>query len=126
MPPEPALMLGQTRTTTPASPVQLAESVAVMSSAVFSVRSTVAKLRFVIENPQLMGAACVGNGQATIAAPARVPNANCRMAGRRLIWHTTGPTRTWLSLSGVNGKVARHSPPSVVTSTVFVAPSPLR
>src|SRR5689334_11278701 len=85
VPPEPALMLGQTRTTTPASPVQLAESVAVMSNAVFSVRSTVPKLRFVIEKPQLMGAACEDNGQATTAAPARAPIANCNMADRRLI-----------------------------------------
>src|SRR5256885_9754738 len=85
VPPEPALMLGQTRTTTPASPVQLAESVAVMSNAVFSVRSTVPKLRFVIVNPQLMGAACVGDGQAKTAAPARVQSANCRTDDLELI-----------------------------------------
>src|SRR4051812_6997892 len=82
VPPEPALMLGQTRTTTPASPVQLAESVAVMSKTVFSVRSTVPKLRLVIVNPQLMGTACVGNGQATTA---RAQSANCREADRKLI-----------------------------------------
>src|SRR6266704_2252747 len=85
VPPEPALMLGQTRTTTPASPVQLAESVAVMSNAVFSVRSTVPKLRFVIVNPQLMGAAWVGNGQTTTTASARVQSVSCRIADRRLI-----------------------------------------
>src|SRR5262245_20629017 len=84
VPPEPALMLGQTRTTRPASPVQFAESVAVISNAVLSVRSTFPKLRFVIVNPQLIGAACVGIGQAT-AAPARVQSANFGMADRKLI-----------------------------------------
>src|SRR6266545_1656427 len=85
VPPEPALMLGQTRTTTPASPVQLAESVAVESIVVFRVRSTVPKLRFVIVNPQLMGAACAGAGYAIAQAAVSAPIAQCRMAERSLI-----------------------------------------
>src|SRR5262249_30275581 len=85
VPPEPALMLGQTRTTVPASPVQLAESVAVESIVVFSVRSTVPKLRLVIVNPQLRGVACAGRGQAIMAVPARAAIAQCRMAERSLI-----------------------------------------
>src|SRR5262245_55035692 len=85
VPPEPALMLGQTRTTVLASPVQLAESVAVESMVVFNVRSTVPKLRLVIVNPQLMGVACAGRGEAIIAAPARAAIAQCRKAKRSLI-----------------------------------------
>src|SRR5215468_7713548 len=85
VPPEPALMLGQTRTTVPASPVQFAESVAVESIVVFSVRSTVPKLRFVMVNPQLMGVACAGCGLAIAQVAANAPIAQCRMAERSLI-----------------------------------------
>src|ERR1700745_4036774 len=93
VPPEPALMLGQTRTTVPASPVQLAESVAVVSMVAFSVRSTVPKLRLVIVNPQLMGVACAGRGEAIIAAAASAAIAKCRMAERSLIGTPTGRRR---------------------------------
>src|SRR5215510_5736459 len=85
VPPEPALMLGQTRTTVPASPVQLAESVAVESIAVLSVGSTVPKLRFVIVNPQLMGVACADPGLVIAAAATSAPSTSGTIAKRRFI-----------------------------------------
>src|SRR4030095_1721472 len=85
VPPEPALMLGQTRTTVPASPVQLTESVAVESIVVVSVRATGPKLRVVIVQPQLMGAASAGSGFAIALATAIALIAQGRMTERSLI-----------------------------------------